>query len=85
MDSPWNVGDAGANTLPRQPASQGSKLHASAPTWVFCPNITLIKAQIAEIRKIAPSNVAPSAVNDPFWCIENLLHINWLNLEQFPL
>ncbi|QHC99114.1 hypothetical protein PspS04_01535 [Pseudomonas sp. S04] len=79
------MGDAGANTLPRQPASQGSKLHASAPSWVFCPNITLIKVQSVENGKIAPPNVALKSINDPFWCTENLLHINWLNLEQFPL
>ncbi|EIK70111.1 hypothetical protein PflQ8_0381 [Pseudomonas fluorescens Q8r1-96] len=38
------MGDAGANTLPWQPASQGSKLHASAPAWVFCTKSTLLKA-----------------------------------------
>ncbi|MSU95491.1 hypothetical protein C1X35_13290 [Pseudomonas sp. FW306-1C-G01A] len=79
------MGDAGANTLPRQPASQGSKLHASAPAWVFCPNITLIKAQSVCRRKISPYNVALKSSNDLFWCAQNLLHINWLNLEQFPL
>lgn len=35
--------------------------------------------------KISPYNVALKPVNDLFWCAENLLHINWLNLEQFPL
>ncbi|TVT83326.1 hypothetical protein FPT12_13340 [Pseudomonas sp. H3(2019)] len=79
------MGDAGANTLPWQPASQGSKLHASAPTWVYCPNITLLKVQGALKWKIPPFNVALNFTNDPFWCIKNLLHINWLNLEQFPL
>ncbi|QAY83026.1 hypothetical protein CUN61_03175 [Pseudomonas arsenicoxydans] len=79
------MGDAGANTLPRQPASQGSKLHASAPAWVFCPNFTLIKVQSGAKLKIAPCNVAFKSANDPFWCARNLLHINWLNLEQFPL
>ncbi|POA26181.1 hypothetical protein C1884_18340 [Pseudomonas sp. GW460-R15] len=79
------MGDAGANTLPWQPASQGSKLHASAPTWANCPNITLIKVQGALKQKISPFNVALNFINDLFWCIENLLHINWLNLEQFPL
>ncbi|APC16442.1 hypothetical protein BLL42_12130 [Pseudomonas frederiksbergensis] len=79
------MGDAGANTLPWQPASQGSKLHASAPTWVFCPNITLTKVQSALKLKISPLNVALNFTIDLFWCIENLLHINWLNLEQFPL
>ncbi|TBN44181.1 hypothetical protein EYC95_16145 [Pseudomonas sp. BGI-2] len=79
------MGDAGANTLPRQPASQGSKLHASAPPWVFCPNNTLIKVQSACKLKISPYNVASKSINDPFWCAQNLLHINWLNLEQFPL
>ncbi|KAB0505251.1 hypothetical protein F7R14_12205 [Pseudomonas lini] len=79
------MGDAGANTLPRQPASQGSKLHASAPPWVFCPNITLIKVQSLEKRQTSPCNVALNSINDLFWCAQNLLHINWLNLEQFPL
>ncbi|TPG94271.1 hypothetical protein EAH72_17835 [Pseudomonas caspiana] len=79
------MGDAGANTLPRQPASQGSKLHASAPPWVFCPNFTLIKVQSGAMREIAPRNVASISTNDLFWCAQNLLHINWLNLEQFPL
>ncbi|TFB41578.1 hypothetical protein E3W21_10520 [Pseudomonas sp. F01002] len=79
------MGDAGANTLPRQPASQGSKLHASAPPWVFCPNFSLIKVQSAAKLEIAPRNVASNPTNDPFWCAQNLLHINWLNLEQFPL
>ncbi|CDF97235.1 hypothetical protein BN844_4748 [Pseudomonas sp. SHC52] len=37
---PVDVSDAGANTLPWQPASQGSKLHASAPAWVFCTKST---------------------------------------------
>ncbi|ALQ00943.1 hypothetical protein AK973_0494 [Pseudomonas brassicacearum] len=41
---PLDMGDAGANTLPWQPASQGSKLHASAPAWVFCTKSTLLKA-----------------------------------------
>ncbi|PNA03290.1 hypothetical protein C1X30_17440 [Pseudomonas sp. FW305-BF6] len=80
-----NSGDAGANTLPRQPASQGSKLHASAPAWVFCPKFTLLKAESALKAKISPFNVALKSKNDPFWCAQNLLHINWLNLEQFPL
>ncbi|KAA0973685.1 hypothetical protein FQ187_29245 [Pseudomonas sp. ANT_J28] len=79
------MGDAGANTLPRQPASQGSKLHASAPPWVFCPNFTLIKVQSVVKPEIAPRNVASNPTNDLFWCAQNLLHINWLNLEQFPL
>ncbi|PAM83597.1 hypothetical protein CES87_11595 [Pseudomonas sp. ERMR1:02] len=82
---PFNVCDAGANTLPRQPASQGSKLHASAPAWVFCPNFTLIDVQRVFKRKISPLNVASKLESDPFWCARNLLHINWLNLEQFPL
>ncbi|PKH83988.1 hypothetical protein CXF97_04870 [Pseudomonas sp. Choline-02u-1] len=80
-----NNGDAGANTLPRQPASQGSKLHASAPAWVFCPEFTLIKVREVLNRQISPRNVAFKLRNDPFWCAQNLLHINWLNLEQFPL
>ncbi|OOV99584.1 hypothetical protein MF4836_04955 [Pseudomonas sp. MF4836] len=79
------MGDAGANTRPRQPASQGSKLHASAPTWVFCPKLTHIKVQSAVFGKIAHRNVALINQNDLFWCIENHLYINWLNLEQFPL
>ncbi|ASE20068.1 hypothetical protein D3X12_06600 [Pseudomonas protegens] len=79
------MGDAGANTLPWQPASQGSKLHASAPRWVFCPKITLSATYWVECRHSAHCNVASLPINDPFWCIENLLHINWLNLEQFPL
>jgi hypothetical protein len=82
---PLNVCDAGANTLPRQPASQGSKLHASAPPWVFCPKFTLIEVQKALKQKIAPLNVALKSKIDLFWCVQNLLHINWLNLEQFPL
>ncbi|ATE80147.1 hypothetical protein CNN82_28445 [Pseudomonas frederiksbergensis] len=82
---PLNVGDAGANTLPWQPASQGSKLHASASSWVFCPNITLARGRRTIKRKISPCNVASNSINDPFWCMQNLLHINWLNLEQFPL
>ncbi|PYC15292.1 hypothetical protein DMX02_24130 [Pseudomonas jessenii] len=80
-----NSGDAGANTLPRQPASQGSKLHASAPAWVFCPKFTLIKVRSFLKQKISPFNVASQSANDLFWCMQNLLHINWLNLEQFPL
>ncbi|POA47995.1 hypothetical protein C1893_12890 [Pseudomonas sp. MPR-ANC1] len=80
-----NMGDAGADSLPRQPASQGSKLHASAPAWVFCPKFTLIKVQTVLKRKFSPSNVASQSQNDLFWCVQNLLHINWLNLEQFPL
>ncbi|PVZ58759.1 hypothetical protein C9422_12065 [Pseudomonas sp. B1(2018)] len=82
---PLNVGDAGANTLPRQPASQGSKLHASAPAWVFCPNFTPVRRKSTIKLKIPPYNVAFISINDPFWCVQNLLHINWLNLEQFPL
>ncbi|MVW90060.1 hypothetical protein EI969_29715 [Pseudomonas sp. PB101] len=82
---PLNVGDAGANTLPRQPASQGSKLHASAPAWVFCPKNTLVRAFCALKEKISPCNVALNPISDLFWCTQNLLHINWLNLEQFPL
>ncbi|PWB37707.1 hypothetical protein DCO47_03085 [Pseudomonas sp. NDM] len=80
-----NNGDAGANTLPRQPASQGSKLHASAPAWVFCAKFTLIKVRKLLNRQISPRNVAFEFRNDLFWCVQNLLHINWLNLEQFPL
>ncbi|KAB0493908.1 hypothetical protein EIY72_02565 [Pseudomonas vancouverensis] len=79
------MGDAGANTLPRQPASQGSKLHASAPAWVFCPNFTLVRQKGTLKWKNPPYNVAPVSRNDLFWCAQNLLHINWLNLEQFPL
>ncbi|NWL18412.1 hypothetical protein DM828_03595 [Pseudomonas umsongensis] len=82
---PLDVCDAGANTLPRQPASQGSKLHASAPPWVFCPNFTLVRRLSTLMRKISPYNVALISINDLFWCAQNLLHINWLNLEQFPL
>jgi hypothetical protein len=36
-------------------------------------------------QKISPYNVALKSINDLFWCVKNLLHINWLNLEQFPL
>ncbi|AXP06557.1 hypothetical protein DZG01_27770 [Pseudomonas fluorescens] len=79
------MGDAGANTLPRQPASQGSKLHASAPAWVFCTKSTLLRALIADCQTITHCNVASSIDNDLFWCVQNDLHINWLNLEQFPL
>ncbi|KPY35400.1 hypothetical protein ALO52_100568 [Pseudomonas syringae pv. primulae] len=50
---PLNLGDAGANTLPRQPASQGSNLHASAPCWVFCLNPGLSGRQMTILRKIA--------------------------------
>ncbi|PMZ86125.1 hypothetical protein C1X61_24480 [Pseudomonas sp. FW215-T2] len=82
---PLNVCDAGANTLPRQPASQGSKLHASAPAWVFCPKSTLVRTYCALKQKISPCNVALYPINDLFWCAQNLLYINWLNLEQFPL
>ncbi|MNP32356.1 hypothetical protein D3C76_1255320 [compost metagenome] len=39
MDSPVIWVMPGANMLPRQPASQESKLHASAPTWVFRPKL----------------------------------------------
>ncbi|AVX92221.1 hypothetical protein FCH79_18195 [Pseudomonas koreensis] len=63
-----NLGDAGADTLPRQPASQGSKLHASAPAWVFCPNFTLSKQESAIKAKLSPLNVALQIRNDPFWC-----------------
>ena len=35
--------------------------------------------------ELAPRNVALNSTNDLFWCAQNLLHINWLNLEQFPL
>ncbi|POA57021.1 hypothetical protein C1889_08520 [Pseudomonas sp. FW507-12TSA] len=79
------MGDAGANTLPWQPASQGSKLHASALGWVLCSKTTLCTTHGNERRLFAHCNVALIRTNDPFWCIENLLHINWLNLEQFPL
>jgi hypothetical protein len=82
---PLNVCDAGANTLPRQPASQGSKLHASAPPWVFCPKFTLMELQSDLKQKNTLLNVALKSESDPFWCAQNLLHINWLNLEQFPL
>ncbi|KAB0511458.1 hypothetical protein F7R05_21725 [Pseudomonas koreensis] len=64
-----NMGDAGADTLPRQPASQGSKLHASAPPWVFCPKFTLAAVQSAIKGKISPLNVACKSESDPFWCM----------------
>ncbi|SEC61282.1 hypothetical protein SAMN05216205_2779 [Pseudomonas mohnii] len=35
--------------------------------------------------ELAPLNVALRPQSDLFWCVQNLLHINWLNLEQFPL
>ncbi|PMU26662.1 hypothetical protein C1X89_06095 [Pseudomonas sp. GP01-A8] len=79
------MGDGGANTRPRQPASQESKLHASAPTWVFCHKNAPIKVQSAETEEIAHRNVALILVYDPFWCAKGQLHINWLNLERFPL
>ncbi|KAA0976805.1 hypothetical protein FQ185_06295 [Pseudomonas sp. ANT_H12B] len=79
------MGDAGADSPPWQPASQESKLHASAPPWVFCPNFTLIEDQSGAKLKNAPRNVALYSTSDPFWCVQNLPYINWLNLEQFPL
>ncbi|NAS97261.1 hypothetical protein B0B36_26140 [Pseudomonas syringae pv. actinidifoliorum] len=50
---PLNLGDAGANILPRQPASQGSNLHASAPCWVFCFKSWLSGDENAPAGKIA--------------------------------
>ncbi|EJL03987.1 hypothetical protein PflQ2_5347 [Pseudomonas fluorescens Q2-87] len=79
------MGDAGANTLPRQPASQGSNLHASAPAWVFCTKSTLLKGENRDCRTITHCNVACFGISDLFWCVQNRLYRNWLNLEQFPL
>ncbi|HCT08252.1 MAG TPA: hypothetical protein DIW86_23075 [Pseudomonas sp.] len=79
------MGDAGADTPPRQPASQGSKLHASAPTWPFCLKMAPITVQSAETEKITHCNVALIRENDLFWCAQPVVHINWLNLERFPL
>ncbi|AYG05836.1 hypothetical protein D7M10_01515 [Pseudomonas fluorescens] len=79
------MGDAGADSPPWQPASQESKLHASAPTWVFCLKIAPIKVQIEKTAKIAHCNVAQLPVNAPVWCMVCRLYINWSNLERFPL
>jgi len=51
----------------------------------FCPKNTLISLLYALKREITPRNVALKSINDLFWCAKNHLHINWLNLEQFPL
>ncbi|OLF56618.1 hypothetical protein BTN82_01570 [Pseudomonas chlororaphis] len=79
------MGDAGADTLPWQPASQGSKLHASALSWVLCPKLTHFRGCFGQIGKMAHRNVAFLSGNDLFWCTKNQMQINWLNLEQFPL
>ncbi|ORM48276.1 hypothetical protein B6D51_10185 [Pseudomonas chlororaphis subsp. chlororaphis] len=79
------MGDAGADTLPWQPASQGSKLHASALSWVLCPKLTHSWRYLRQIGKSTHRNVAFLSGCDLFWCAKNRVHINWLNLEQFPL
>ncbi|OPA94496.1 hypothetical protein BFW86_01200 [Pseudomonas fluorescens] len=59
------MGDAGADSPPWQPASQESKLHASAPTWVFCAKSDPIKVRSDKSQKIAHRNVATPPVNAP--------------------
>ncbi|OUM06786.1 hypothetical protein BW686_14910 [Pseudomonas syringae] len=78
-------GGAGANTLPRQPASQGSNLHASAPCWVFCLKGGFSGGENASDRKIAHRNGASKWCVDSFWCVRDRVYDNWLNTEQFPL
>ncbi|NAO34950.1 hypothetical protein EIG75_19760 [Pseudomonas syringae] len=79
------MGDAGANTLPRQPASQGSNLHASAPCWVFCLKRWFSGGENAPRRKNTHLYGAAIWCVDSFWCISDCVYDNWLNLEQFPL
>ncbi|OYU03617.1 MAG: hypothetical protein CFE47_31265 [Pseudomonas sp. PGPPP1] len=59
------MGDAGADTPPWQPASQESKLHASAPTWVFWCKNAPIKVQCDKSVKMAHRNVALICENAP--------------------
>ncbi|MPR01571.1 hypothetical protein F0169_05465 [Pseudomonas sp. MAFF 212408] len=79
------MGDAGANSRPRQPASQESKLHASAPTWPFCLKLAPITVQFVKLQQMAHCNAALMCASDPFWCAIGAMHINWSNLERFPL
>ncbi|AVE06662.1 hypothetical protein CYL20_19600 [Pseudomonas palleroniana] len=60
------MGDAGADSPPRQPASQESKLHASAPTWVFCSKNAPIKVHCDKSPEIAHLNVAQRSENAPY-------------------
>ncbi|OYT76065.1 MAG: hypothetical protein CFE48_27760 [Pseudomonas sp. PGPPP2] len=57
------MGDAGADSPPWQPASQESKLHASAPTWVFCSKNAPIKVHCDKSAKFAHCNVASMHAN----------------------
>ncbi|OPE57252.1 hypothetical protein BTW15_25710 [Pseudomonas syringae pv. tomato] len=82
---PLNLGDAGASILPRQPASQGSNLHASAPSWVFCFKSRLSGDENASSGKIAHRYGAVICCDDSFWCVDDCVYDNWLNVEQFPL
>ncbi|QDH62813.1 hypothetical protein FKZ69_02035 [Pseudomonas azotoformans] len=59
------MGDAGADSPPWQPASQESKLHASAPTWVFCSKNAPIKVHCDKCPKLAHRNVARASANAP--------------------
>ncbi|PQZ92702.1 hypothetical protein CQ048_09290 [Pseudomonas trivialis] len=59
------MGDAGADTPPWQPASQESKLHASAPTWVFWSKNAPIKVHCDKCAKKAHRNVAPKRSGAP--------------------
>ncbi|AVB16967.1 hypothetical protein B7R56_18665 [Pseudomonas savastanoi pv. retacarpa] len=82
---PLNLGDAGANILPRQPASQGSNLHASAPCWVFCFKSRLSGDLNASAEKSTHRYGAAVWCVDSFWCADDRVYDNWLNVEQFPL
>jgi hypothetical protein len=53
MDSPVILVMPGANMLPRQPASQGSKLHASAPIWFFRPKLKRSEHQTAFLGNLS--------------------------------
>ncbi|PBP39122.1 hypothetical protein CCL11_21315 [Pseudomonas syringae] len=79
------MGDAGADTLPRQPASQGSNLHASAPCWVFCLKRRFSGGENAPRVKNTHLYGAAIWCADSFWCVADCVYDNWLNLEQFPL
>ncbi|AVX26995.1 hypothetical protein DA456_21345 [Pseudomonas syringae pv. atrofaciens] len=79
------MGDAGADTLPRQPASQGSNLHASAPCWVFCLKRRFSGGENAPHGKNTHLYGAAIWCDDSFWCAVDCVYDNWLNLEQFPL
>ncbi|SPO64548.1 conserved protein of unknown function [Pseudomonas sp. JV241A] len=75
----------GANSRPRQPASQGSKLHASAPSWDFCPKPKRFRP-ISQIHGFFLHFKDALIGHDaPFWRTENLLYKSCSKLEQFPL